>query len=66
MNTGLIYIFVGDSAKEWAKKVPESNYKFYCYHPNTACYSGIDWESNDVFVRANEILEGNNGLKIIW
>ena len=66
-NTGLVYIYVGDVAKEWAKMIPESNsHKFYCYHPNTACYSGIQWESNDVFARTNEILESNNGLKIIW
>jgi uracil-DNA glycosylase len=65
-NTGLVYIFMGDSAKTWAKLVPETNYKFYCYHPNSACYNGGDWESNDVFNRTNEILEGANGIKIIW
>ena len=65
-NTGLVYIFMGDSAKTWAKKVNEDNYKFYCYHPNSACYNGGEWESNDVFSRTNEILESNNGVKIIW
>lgn len=66
MNSGLIYIFIGNGAKDWAKKTPESNHKFYCYHPSAAYHSGVPWESNDVFVRANEILEGNNGTKIIW
>jgi len=66
MNTGLIYIFIGLAASDWAKKIPESNYKFFCYHPNAALISGDPWNSNEVFVRVNELLESNNGLKIIW
>lgn len=66
LNTGIIYIFMGSAAKDWAKKIPEANHKLYCYHPASACYNGGDWESNDVFIRANEILESNNGTKIIW
>jgi len=66
LNTGLVYIFVGDVAKEWANKIPESNHKFYCYHPMSACHNDGIWESNDVFRRTNQILEANNGTKITW
>jgi uracil-DNA glycosylase len=66
INTGIIYVFMGAAAREWAKKIPESNYKFYCYHPASAFYTGGEWESNDVFNRACEIVESNNGTKIIW
>jgi uracil-DNA glycosylase len=66
MNVGLIYIFLGDVAKEQAKKIPEINYKFRCYHPNAAFYDDRRWESNDVFNRINEILGGSNGTNIIW
>lgn len=66
MNTGLIYVFMGHSAKDWAKSIPESNYKFYCYHPNSASHNDGEWESNDIFNRINELVEGSNGIKIIW
>lgn len=66
LNHRMIYVFMGAVAKEWAKKIPESNYKFYCYHPQSALYSDGIWESNDIFMRINEIVESNNGTKIIW
>jgi len=66
LNHNMIYIFVGAVAKEWAKKIPESNQKMYCYHPESALYNDGIWESNDVFLRTNEILESINGTKIIW
>lgn len=66
MNTGLVYIFMGQVADDYADAIPENNYKFYCYHPNSSCYRTGDWESNDVFRRTNKILEENNNIKIIW
>lgn len=66
MNTGVIYVFMGGAAKEWARKIPESNYKILCYHPASAVYNGGHWNSNDVFNKVNQILESNNGTKIIW
>jgi len=66
MNTGLVYVFMGQAAREWAKKIPESNYKLFCYHPASACYSGGEWESNDVFNRISELVESKIGTKIIW
>lgn len=65
-NDNIVYIFVGAVAKEWAKKIPESNQKLYCYHPASALYNDGIWESNDVFFRTNEILESYNKTKIIW
>jgi uracil-DNA glycosylase len=66
INNGLIYVFMGNAAKGWAKGIPESNYQLFCYHPASACYSGGEWDSNDLFNRVNEILEGNNNKKIVW
>lgn len=65
-NTGLIYVFMGAAAKNWATLVPESNYKLYCYHPASASYSKGVWESNDLFNRVNQILMSNNNLQITW
>lgn len=66
MNTGIIYIFMGNAAKGWANRVPESNYKLFCYHPAHASYTGGEWDCNDIFNRVNDILEAKNGFKITW
>lgn len=65
-NTGLVYIFMGSAAKDWSRKIPETNYKLYCYHPASAAYSKEGWDSNEVFERTNEILESTNKTKIVW
>lgn len=65
-DAGLIFIFMGNAAKDWSKLIPETHYKLFCYHPASACYSGGIWESNDVFNRVNELIDGSNGYKISW
>lgn len=66
LNTGLVYIIMGKVEGKWIKAIPETNYKLTCYHPASGCHNGGIWDSNDVFVRTNEILEGANGTKIVW
>ena len=66
MNPGLIYVFMGAVATDWADSISETNYKLYCYHPASAAYSGGEWDSNDMFNRVNQILLSNNGVQIKW
>ena len=65
-KTGLIYVFMGSAAKEWSKIIPEENYQMFCYHPASASYNGGEWESNDIFIRINQILQNNHGESINW
>lgn len=66
-NPGLIYVFMGKKAQEWAESVPENNYKIFTTHPAFAAHTNAErWDSGDVFNKISKILEDNNGQKIIW
>ena len=66
-NPGLIYVFLGKKASEWATSVSDNNYKFVVTHPASAAYLHMDkWDSKDLFNSINKILYKNNGQKIIW
>lgn len=66
-NSGLIYVFLGNKAKVWAKHIPSINYKFFAPHPAAAGYAKQKkWNSGDLFNNINKILKENNGEKIIW
>ncbi len=65
-NTGLVYVFMGRVAKEWAKSVSQNNYKFFTTHPASAGYNGSEWDSNDVFNSVNKILKQNQNTQIQW
>lgn len=66
-NPGLIYVFMGAKAKEWAESVPENNYKFFTTHPAFAAHTNNDkWDCQDIFNKISTIVEKNYNEKIIW
>ena len=66
-NPGLIYMFMGNVAKNWAESIPDNNHKLYCTHPAFAAHRDLsEWDSYDIFNKVNKILEKTNGEKIIW
>lgn len=66
-NPGLIYVYVGKKAQEWADGTPDNNYKIFCSHPITAINNDPEhWNSDDVFNKVNKILKDNNNQMITW
>lgn len=64
---GLIYIYMGKKAEEWADCVNDNNYKFYVSHPASAHYNNLnEWDSQDVFVKTSEIVKKNYNFDIEW
>lgn len=65
-NNGLIYIYLGKEAHEWADSVNENNYKFKLLHPLSAIHNNDSWDSKDVFKQVDKIIKDNYNDKIIW
>jgi len=66
-SPGLVYIYMGKKAEEWAETVNDNNYKFYVSHPASAGYNNLfEWDSKDVFVSTKEILKRNYKFDIEW
>jgi uracil-DNA glycosylase len=66
-NNGLVYIYMGKKAEEWADAVNDNNYKFFTSHPASASYNNLEeWDSKNVFVETKEILKKNYNFEIEW
>lgn len=66
-NPGLVYVFMGKVAQQWAESIPDNNYKLFTSHPASAAHAAADrWDSKDIFNEINKILMKNNGEKITW
>jgi len=65
-NSGLIYVFIGGDAKQWAKMVPANNYKMFVTHPASASYLEGEWNSGNLFNQINKILKENQNTEITW
>ena len=66
-EAGLVYIYMGKQAQEWSDAVNDNNYKFFVSHPASAAYNKQErWDSDNVFVKANEVVERQFNAKIIW
>jgi uracil-DNA glycosylase len=66
-NPGLIYIYMGKQAQDWAECVNDTSYKFMVNHPASAVYNkGQNWDCKDVFNKTNKILLKNNNLSLTW
>ena len=63
----VVYIFLGKKAQEYADLVPDNNPKLFASHPASAGYTGqAEWDSNNVFVKANECLKKLSKTPILW
>lgn len=66
-NPGLIYVFMGKKAQEWAESVPENNYKIFSSHPAYAAHTHAEkWDSGNLFNKINDLLKKTNQPTIIW
>lgn len=64
---GLVYIYMGKQAQQWADAVNDNNYKFLLSHPASAYYNNDKiWDCGDTFVKTTEILDKNYKYKMIW
>lgn len=67
-NSGIIFVLLGAKAQELESLIGNNHYILKASHPASAAYSGGKWECNDIFNKANDIIEKNNGkdYKIQW
>jgi uracil-DNA glycosylase len=65
-NTGILYVFLGNKAKPYAKYISKNNYKFFAVHPAAAAYKGGVWNSGDLFNQINSTVNKLYGEKIEW
>lgn len=64
---GMVYVYFGKKAEEWADCVNDNNYKFYLTHPASAAYNAYtEWDSKNVFPQVAEILKKQYNFDIIW
>jgi len=60
-----IFIMMGKKAEEWQTLIPNCTI-LKCPHPASAAYRGGEWDSKDVFNKANLILEKLGKDSITW
>jgi uracil-DNA glycosylase len=66
-NNGLVYIYMGKQAQDWADCVNDNNYKFLLSHPASAAYnSETRWDSKNVFLETQVIIKQNYNEDLIW
>ena len=66
-NPGMIYIFMGKKASEWADAINDNCYKFHVMHPASASYNSQEqWDSKNVFVEARDIVKKLYNFDLIW
>lgn len=67
-NSGIIFILLGAKAQELESLIGDNHYILKATHPASAVYTGGTWDCNDVFNKANAIIEKCNGkdFKIKW
>ena len=64
-NPNTIFILMGKKAEEWITSIPTAKI-LKCSHPASAAYRGGEWDCNDVFNKANEILNKQDKTCINW
>lgn len=66
-NPGLVYVFLGKTAAQWAEGMPDNCYKIFVSHPASAAHMDAErWDSKDLFNEINKTLNKINGEPIIW
>jgi uracil-DNA glycosylase len=66
-NSGLVWIFMGKKAEEWADSLPDTHHKLFVSHPASAAHmKQATWDCKDCFNQANQIIKQNNNQTITW
>ena len=60
-TSGLIFCLLGKKAQELESIIGDNHYILKASHPASSAYSKGVWDSEDIFNRANEIIQQNNG-----
>jgi uracil-DNA glycosylase len=60
-NSGIIFILLGAKAQELESIIGPNHYILKASHPASAAYTKTTWDCKNIFLRANEIIEANNG-----
>ena len=60
-NSGLIFVLLGAKAQELEAVLGPNHYILKASHPASAAYTKTTWDCKNIFLRANEIIEANNG-----
>lgn len=64
---GLIYVFMGKKAQDFADLIPDNNYKIMVSHPASAAYSNLEeWDCEDMWNKINKYLEQDGQQRISW
>ena len=64
---GLVYVFLGKKAQDYADLVPDNNYKIMVSHPASAAYNNqAEWDCEDMWNRINKYLEQDDQQRISW
>jgi uracil-DNA glycosylase len=62
-----VYIFLGKKAEAFEDLISDKHDKLFASHPASAAYAKAkQWDCNDVFNKANDILESKGKGKIVW
>ena len=64
-NKNTVFILMGKKAEAWQTLLPNCKI-LKCAHPASAAYRGGEWDSNDVFKKANLELEKQGETCIEW
>lgn len=66
-NPGLIYVFMGKKAQEWAESIPDNNFKVFTSHPASAAHAELErWDSGDMFNKISNLVQKQFNEKIVW
>ena len=63
---GVPVVFLGKDAGKYQKYMGIFSHSFVVSHPASASYKGIDWDSEGVFSKIDQLLLQNNGFSIEW
>jgi len=64
-NKNTVFILMGKKAEQWQTLLPDCKI-LKCSHPASAAYRGGEWNCNDVFNKANSMLENQEKTCINW
>jgi len=66
-NPGIIYVFMGKKAQEWADSIPDNNFKIMTSHPASAAHAQLEkWDSGDMFNKVSVLVKQQFNEKIVW
>ena len=66
-HPGLIYLYFGKKAQEWAGHIPDEGNQLFASHPASAVYQDLEkWDCNDIFNKASKLVKQQFNEEIIW